>query len=89
MLGAKKVTVLLERVEKKLDELLLNQGEVGRLSDQNKELFDRLMSIDWEKFAYLREDKDKSPSDRSQYIYGAESDETNIGEILSDEDIGN
>lgn len=88
MFGLKRIVGLLESVERKLDELLLDNGQVGRLEEQNNKLFDRLMAVDWEKFAYLREEKDTGSSNSLRYIIPPTSDESNIGEVLTDEDIG-
>jgi len=65
----------------------IGTGEVKRLEEQNKQLFNRLMSIDFEKYVHMApENWDSKPT--QTFEDSPLTDESNAGEILSDEDIG-
>ena len=79
----------LEGLELKIDQVLGLMAANNRLEKQNQDLFDRLMSIDWEKYAsmsptvYNRYEQDRS----GESVMSPTQDESIIGEILSDEDL--
>lgn len=73
----------------KMDKLLNLYGTMKGLRDQNEALFDKLMAKDWEEYK-------SSPSmvnrevavEKKEIILSPSFDEGSIGEVLSDEDIG-
>lgn len=74
-----KLNILNTRIESK-------SAEITRLEEQNRALFDRLMSIDWEK--YINQNPDRWQSEeQAEVIMSPLTDDNMAGEILSDEDI--
>ena len=89
MFGWKKLTEQLNRIEQLLVGITEAANADRRLEAQNERLMDRLMSTDFPNYAQnspdvlnriTAADKDKETSPLE--------DEANIGEILSDEEIG-
>ena len=76
-------------LEEKINMLLNLYGSMERLETQNKELFDRLMARNWEQWA-------NSPAvgqmdfgnEKNERVLSPTNDESNIGGILSDEELG-
>lgn len=62
-------------------------GEVKRLEDQNKQLLNRLMAVNFEKYATYAPENigDSKPT---EVVVSPITDENNAGEILSDEELG-
>ena len=79
----------LEGLELKMDQILGLMAANDRLEKQNSELFDRLMSIDWEKYASMSPDiyNRLSGDSPTESVMSPTQDESIIGEILSDEDL--
>ena len=85
----KEVRETLKRLEKKMDRLTSLYGDAERLKEQNETLFDKLMAKNWDEYSssptmvnrelvVKKEDIPLSPS----------FDESSIGEVLTNEDIG-
>ena len=87
----KDVKEALGRLEYKLNTLNTKieskSAEIMRLEEQNKRLFDRLMSIDWEKYINQNPDRWEDRS-KTEVITSPLTDDNMAGEILSDEEIG-
>jgi hypothetical protein len=84
MFGNKKVLKRLDEIEASLKRLINIVNADERLASQNKELMDRLMAKDWGDYqTYQITQPDITP-----VSYDPFTDETNAGEILSDEKPG-
>lgn len=67
--------------------ILQKDREVERLSDQNKDLMDRLMSIKFEDYINMNPDRWEGPL-RKDIDESPETDENLAGRIITDEDLG-
>ena len=86
----KEVRDALERLEYKINALNTRieskSAEVERLEEQNKSLFDRLMSIKWEDYISQNPDRWEDKGKQEMSISPL-TDDNMAGEILSDEEI--
>jgi len=92
MLGWKNIVLgRLKEIEVAIKELTQRLDADERLAAQNADLFDRLMSINWEKYAHLSPDmyaRQGVNEPKREIVLSPTQDEENIGEILSNEDLG-
>ena len=76
-------------LEEKMNVLLNHYGTMARLEGQNKELFDRLMARNWDQWvnspAVAQMDFGKIDT---EHVLSPTTDESNIGGMLSDEELG-
>lgn len=86
----KRIMEQLTRVEGKVEQLVGLMEKDERLEKQNKDLFDRLMSGSWEKYAQHSPDVYNRLGEKkeTQYVLSPLNDEANAGGILSDEELG-
>ena len=85
----KEVREALGRLEKKMDQLIDFYGEIERLKEQNEALFDKLMAKNWGEYS-------SSPTavnreimvEKEEAVLSPSYDESSIGEVLTNEDIG-
>jgi len=86
----KDVKGMLSRLEYKLNTLNTRieskSVEIQRLEEQNKALFDRLMSIKWEDYVNMNPDRWEGKTSK-EILVSPLTDENMAGEILSDEEI--
>lgn len=79
----------LEELERKMDRLLILYGDIDRLQGQNRELFDRLMSRNWEDWAMSPAVEERLGKPRKgEFVLSPTNDESNAGGILSDDELG-
>lgn len=79
----------LKRIEVVLAELLKLETLTTRLEKQNGELFDRLMARNWDQWATSPAVEAKlSGVEAPNYAIEPTQDEANIGETLTDEELG-
>ena len=89
MFGWKKLTKQLNRIEQLLVGMTEAINTDQRLEKQNERLMDRLMSTDFSSYASHSPDVLNRLEATSQLVEASPlEDEGNIGEILSDEEIG-
>jgi len=86
MFGNKKVLKRLDEIELTLKRLINIVNADERLASQNKELMDRLMAKDWGDYQTYQAIKEQIIPRNEPY--DPFTDESNAGEILSDEDTG-
>jgi len=87
MFKEQKILDRLGRLEGKMDRLIGLYGEVGRLEKQNRELFDRLMSRNWDQWVNSPAVSEGMGGERESYVLSPTQDESYIGEALSEEEI--
>lgn len=79
----------LTQIEKKMDRLINLCGEAERLKEQNEALFDKLMAKDWGEYSSSPTVVNREVVLKKEEIPLSPSfDESSIGEVLTDEDIG-
>lgn len=81
----------LKNIEIRLDKIVEQLNTDNRLADQNKDLFDRLMAVNWERYAQLSPDMyNRSVGDHptETVMSPTTTDEDLIGEIIDNEDLG-
>ena len=89
MFGRKKLTERLNRIEQLLVGISEAVNTDQRLVKQNEGLLDRLMSRNWETYAQNSPDVlNRFEGKDVEIIPNPLEDEGNIGEVLSDEEIG-
>lgn len=89
MFGKKLIVKRLEAIELAIIRLINSMDADQRLLDQNKELMDRLMSRNWESYAaYSPDVHNRLDTDEDIEPDKPIMDEGNVGEILSDEELG-
>jgi len=89
MFGWKKLTKQLNRIEQLLVGINEAVNADQRLVKQNEGLMDRLMSRNWETYAQNSPDvHNRFEGKDAEIELNPLEDEGNIGEVLSDEEIG-
>lgn len=85
----KEVRETLVRVEKKMDQLVNLYGAMEGLKSQNEALFDKLMARDWEEYSSSPSMAGREVVPKKEEIpFSPAFDESSIGEVLTNEDIG-
>jgi dsDNA-specific endonuclease/ATPase MutS2 len=85
----KEVRETLARLEKKMDQLANLYGTMEGLKSQNETLFDKLMARNWEEYSSSPSMVNREiVSERKEIPLSPMFDESSIGEVLTDEDLG-
>lgn len=85
----KEVRETLARLEKKMDRRNTDLSLMERLKEQNEALFDKLMAKDWGEYASSPTMINREVTVKKEEIpLSPIFDESSVGEVLSDEDIG-
>jgi len=62
--------------------------EIDRLEKQNKDLMDRFMATKWEPYVNQNPDRWDNTAAQTRNVFSPVNDLENVGEILSDEELG-
>jgi len=84
--GREKVERILDMVEGEGRAVVMLEARMKVLEDQNQQLFDRLMAVDWEKYAMFRPDKADATYHPMEAPLAEVQLEDNAGEILEIEE---